>query len=300
VSGRDVPAGRLMVLGAAALFSTGGAAIKGCELGSWQVAGLRAAVAFVFLLIALPGARTRWTWRTWAVGFAYAATLVLFVQSNKTTTAANAIFLQSTAPLYLLLLAPLVLGEMIRLRQLMMMAVIALGMLLLLGGGAEPQVTAPAPVLGNLLGAASGISWALTILGLRWISLRPGSGDSGATAVVAGNALAFAASAPFMFPLGSPRPIDWLLVGFLGVFQVGLAYILLTAGVRTVPALEASLLILLEPVLNPVWAWLVHGEHASAGALAGGSIILCATLANTVLAARRRRRSPVEGPSALD
>jgi drug/metabolite transporter (DMT)-like permease len=101
---------RIQLLAAAALFSTGGAAIKACSLTSWQVAGLRSGIAALVLLL-VPAARRGWTPRAWLVGAAYAATVVLFVQANKLTTSAATAFLQSTAPLYVLLLAPHLLGE---------------------------------------------------------------------------------------------------------------------------------------------------------------------------------------------
>ena len=94
---------RLEVLAAAVLFSTGGAAIKACSLTSWQIAGCRSAIAFLAVLAMLPRSRARWTGGTLAVGFAYAATMVVFVVANKLTTAANTIFLQYTSPLYLVL-----------------------------------------------------------------------------------------------------------------------------------------------------------------------------------------------------
>jgi drug/metabolite transporter (DMT)-like permease len=84
---------------------------------------------------------------------------------------------------------------------------------------------------------------------------------------------------PFALPVVASRPLDWWLVVYLGVFQIGLAYVWLTRGVRRVPALEASLLILLEPVLNPVWAWWVHGERPGPWSLTACALILAATLA---------------------
>ena len=94
---------RLQVVGAAVLFSTGGAAIKATGFegiqGGLEVASLRSGVAAGAVALVLPAARRGWTLRTWAVGAAYAMTVVLFVLANKETTSANAIFLQSTAPL---------------------------------------------------------------------------------------------------------------------------------------------------------------------------------------------------------
>src|ERR1700679_866641 len=90
-SQKRVAKNRLYLLSAALLFSTGGAAIKACSLSSWQVAGFRSGIAAAVLNAALPGARRGWTWRTLVTGMAYAATMILFVLANKSTTSANAI-----------------------------------------------------------------------------------------------------------------------------------------------------------------------------------------------------------------
>ena len=76
------------------------------------------------------------------------------------------------------------------------------------------------------------------------------------------------------------------MILYLGVLQIGLAYILVTRAIRHVPALEATTVLLLEPAMNPAWAWLVHGERPGAGPLAGGALILIATLFNTWVQAR--------------
>src|SRR5262249_3644280 len=122
-------------------------------------------------------------------------------------------------------------------------------------------------------------SWALTVIGLRWAAradARAGAGSS-AVAVFAGNLVAFVAALPAALPLGPISGTDLLVVGYLGVFQVAIAYRLLTAGMRKVTAFEAMLLLLIEPALNPIWTWIVHGETPTAFALAGGGIILGAT-----------------------
>ena len=105
--------------------------------------------------------------------------------------------------------------------------------------------------------------------------------------MVAGNLIAFLACAPAAFPVSAATGTgDWVAVAYLGVFQIGAAYLLLTAGIRHVPALEASVLLLLEPALNPFWSWIVHGENPGAWALAGGAVILGATLVKTIVDAR--------------
>ena len=271
-------ASRLQILAAAILFSTGGAAIKSVTLSSWQVASFRSGVAALALLILLPAARRCWNWRSAAVGLAYALTLILYALANKLTTAANTIFLQSTAPLYIVVLGPWLLKERIRRRDLIFLLVMATGLGLFFIEAGPSAATAPEPLKGNLMAAAAGVSWALAVVGLRWMS-RSQRVDSGsaASAVVMGNLIAFAICLPKALPLGASPALDWWLVLYLGVVQVGLAYIFLTAGLKGVPAFEASLLLLLEPVLNPVWAWLVHGEIPAVSALAGGGVILAAT-----------------------
>jgi drug/metabolite transporter (DMT)-like permease len=142
-----------------------------------------------------------------------------------------------------------------------------------------PAVTAPDPRLGNVLAALSGLTAALVMLGLRGLARTgPANGEgAAAAAVVLGNLMAFAAALPFAFPLGPTRPADWALIVFLGVVQIGVAYAFLLSGLRHLSALTASLLAFAEPVLSPVWAWLVHGEDPGGWALAGGAIILGAT-----------------------
>jgi DME family drug/metabolite transporter len=276
---------RLQLLATAVLFSTGGAAIKAAELSMWQVASFRSGIAALALLVALPGTRRGWDRRTLLVGGAYAATMILYVAGNKLTTAANAIFLQSTAPLYLLLLGPLLLGEPIRRRDLGFGLALAGGMVLFFVGAEAPLATAPDPWLGNIMGAGAGLTWALTIFGLRWLGRGGRDNSAAAASVVAGNLIAFLVCLPLALPVTDGRTTDWAIVAYLGVFQIGLAYVLMTRAVRRLPALEVSLLLLLEPVLNAVWAWLVHGERPGPWSLLGCAAILVATAAHVL---RRR------------
>lgn len=284
------PGGSLQVLAAALLFSTGSAAVKATALGDLQVASLRSGLAALTVAALVPllgGPRPRIGWRTWLVGAAYAATLTLSVAANKRTTAASAIFLESTAPLYVLLLGPWLLKERLRLRDLAYLAAMVLGLVAVLAGVPPVYATAPEPLAGNLLGALGGVTWALTVVGLRWVGRRSGGGagaDLGA--VICGNLLAFAAGLPWVLPLGPAAPIDVAVVVYLGVFQVAVAYLFLTAGIRRVPALEASLLLLLYPALSPLWAWLLHGERPGLWALAGGAVVVLATLVRTWARAR--------------
>jgi len=273
----------------ALLFSTGGAAIKAATLSGWQVASFRWGVAAAALLAALPQARRGWSWRFVPVAAAYAATLVLFVLANRLTTAANAIFLQSTAPLYLLFLAPWLLREPVRARDLLCAAAVAAGMVLLFAGSERGVATAPDPRRGDLIGLGTGLSWAFTMTGLRWLGRDgPGKPNNSALVTVAlGNILASLAALPLALPATGVRVSDIAVILYLGVIQIGLAYFLLTRAIRYVPAFEATVVLLLEPVMNPVWAWLVHGERPGTWALAGGAVILSAAVANSWAEARR-------------
>jgi drug/metabolite transporter (DMT)-like permease len=272
---------------AALLFSTGGAAIKAAAFTGWQIACFRSGIAALVLWLLIPGARRGWTWRSVLVGVAYAATLVLFVLANRLTTSANTIFLQSTAPLYVLALSPWLLRESVRPSDVGFMAVVGTGLVLFFVGSETPVATAPDPVRGNLLAAGSGVTWALTVCGLRWMG-RGGSEHGAIGAVVVGNALAFLATLPRALPLASHSAADWAVIVYLGVFQIGLAYALVTSALRRLPAFEASIILLIEPAFNPLWAWVVQREVPSAWALAGGGLILGATALRTLLEARSR------------
>jgi DME family drug/metabolite transporter len=274
---------RLSVLGAALLFSTGGAAIKGTTLGAFQVAGFRSGVAALALLALLPEARRGFGRGLLPAAAAYAATLVFFVMATKLTTSAAAIFLQSTAPIWVLLLSPLLLGEPVRRRELPFLAVAAVGLLLVFLGSRDPAATAPRPGLGNALALASGLAYALLIITMRRLA-RAGDGpDRSMPAMVLGNGLAFLVCLPFALPVAGASVGDTLAIGYLGVVQIGLAYWLFNRGLRVLRAIEVSLLALLEPVLNPLWTWLLHDERPTPLALLGGASMLAALAARALL-----------------
>jgi len=275
---------RVRILFTALLFSTGGAAIKASGFNSWQTAGLRSGIAALAVLLAVPAARQFKTTgefaRAMLVGVTYAATLVLFVLANKLTTAANTIFLQAVAPLYILLLGPLLLREKITARDWAVAGLMAVGMVCFLLERPLASHSAPDPAAGNILATISGFTYAFLVIGMRWVSRK---GGSAAAPVALGNVLAWAATLPMALPYGNHAAGDWLVVSYLGVFQIGLAYVMLSTAIAVIPAFEASLLLMLEPVLNPVWAWLVQGERPGLWALAGAATIVVAMIAKGYL-----------------
>jgi len=263
---------RLLLLCAALLWSTAGAAMKLCQLSGVQIACGRSLVAGLFLFLAVPDARRRPTRAVCLTALAYAATVGLFAVSNKLTTAANAIFLQSTAPLWVLLLSGKLLGEPPTRAELFAVPIYGIGLSLFF-----LDELSPGQLTGNLVAVAAGVAFATCIIGFRRMASLPNAGSS-SSALVLGNGLAALVALPLWFQGPAARPTDLLILLYLGVFQLGLAYLCFVRGVARTRALEASLLVLLEPVLNPIWTFLIAGERPGPWALAGGSIVLLATL----------------------
>ncbi|MFN0170924.1 MAG: DMT family transporter [Bryobacteraceae bacterium] len=268
---------RLEALAAALLFSTGGAAIKATTLTNWQVASFRCGVAALAIALFIPASRRNWNRQVPLVALFYAATLAMFVLATKLTTAANAIFLQSTAPLYLLAAGPFILKERARRVDYLFILILAIGLACFFIGEETPSGIALDPVRGNFLAALTGMTWAGTLGGLRWIQNRHPGVEVGLPTILCGNLMAFLFCLTQAVPVRSSTPLDWSLILYLGLIQVGLAYVLLSRAVKRLPALETSILLLSEPAMNPIWTWLVHGETPGPWAIGGGLLILGAT-----------------------
>ena len=266
---------RLFVLAAAVLWSTAGAAIKLTSLTGLQVSSGRSLLAAAVLLLLVPRSRKRPSRKALWAAVAYAATVTLFVIANKLTTAANAIFLQDSAPLYVMLLSPLLIGERPSRSELTSAPLFLLGLVLFF----FDQLT-PGQMLGNGIAILAGVAFALAIIGLRAV------GDEGPVTLAWGNLIAGVGVLPFALSGFSPTVSDALALAWLGPFQLAAAYMLFSRGVRETPATEASLLILIEPVLSPIWTFAFTGERPGPWALAGGAVILAATLWRVMIASR--------------
>ena len=287
------------MLGAAVLWSTGGLFIKWVSLDALGVTMWRSLLAGVVIwLVARPPLRDprRTSRLTWGIAISYALTLVMFVSATKLTTAASAIFLQYTAPLYLLVTGAVFLGERAAKLDYLTVAVAFVGMALFFVGKLDGDA-----MLGNILGAASGVMLAAMFTLLR----APGiTAETRPEAMLLGNILlvvgllvvnlARGTSAPF-----TPDFSDVVGLVFLGVVQIGFAYLLFGYGVAYVQALEASLIGMLEPVLNPVWVFLFLGETPGWWAVLGGAIIVAAVAART-FATERGRADPNRTPIPAD
>jgi drug/metabolite transporter, DME family len=264
----------LAVAGAAVLWSSGGLFIKLAPMPALAVACGRSLVAAVFYLVVLrPNLRAA----RWTTAAAYAGCIVTFVAATRLTTAANAIFLQYTGPAYVLLLSPFMLDEPFRPIDAACVVLSLLGMSLFFVGKVEAG-----QAFGNALGIVSGIFFALVVVLLRR-DAKSGRGDA-LPSTALGNLLAAAATLPWALralpAMTSSRGAGVLL--YLGVVQLGVAYVLFIRGVKKVPAAEASLISMLEPVLNPVWVLFGTGERPGPWALAGGAVVVAAVVARTL------------------
>ena len=275
----------LFVFAAAFLWSTGGLFIKwttlsGLELSCWRSFFAILTVAFFTRHEGFGINRL-----TAVASFLYAVLLILFVLATKTTTAANAIFLQYTAPVYLLILEPIIYKEKFRSRDLFTVLVCVGGMALFFVGQLRPQ-----DVTGNLLALASGFCFALYFLSLRHPRARE---VNRASSVIYGNTLAVLMTLPWgLSVVNTISGPDLLAAAYLGVIQLGIAYTLFTYGMaHGVRSLDAGIICYIEPVLNPVWVFFVLGEKPSSWALLGGLIIIAAVITHMLLDARGKRRA---------
>jgi len=266
----------LFVLIAVFLWSTGGLFIKSTTIDAYQVTFFRSLFAAVTVLIVTRKSGLKIDLFGIFTSVIYALLLFLFVWATKKTTAANAIFLQYTAPIYILILGPFIIGEKFRLRDLVTVVIVLAGMSLFFVGELRFE-----DYQGNAAALLSGIFLGLYIMLLRHPRAE---GFNPAIAVIYGNFLLALMNAPAgISAIPSMTFMDWFAVVFLGVFQIGISYILFIKGVRggTRP-LDASLIGFIEPLLNPVWVFIFVGERPSAWAVLGGAIIIAAIAVHTI------------------
>ncbi len=288
----DFPPMAFIVL-AVLLWSTGGLLIKFTSLDAFTVNLGRSFFAALTVAAFTYKKGLRLDKFTFLSSLMYAGTLSCFVYANKTTTAANAIFLQYTAPIYILILAPFILKERFRFTDLLTVIFCLAGMSLFF---LEPQNAANKLAsdvfTGNIVALASGVFFGLYFILLRHprsLSKNP------ALSVFYGNIIIVLLMLPIV--LKNPPQIatnDILAILFLGIFQIGIAYTLFTYGIaRGVRSLDASIIGFIEPLLNPVWVFVFLGETPSKWALIGGFIIIVTVVIHTIFTTRPRRESKI-------
>ena len=265
----------LFVILAAALWSTGGLMIKTISWQPFAILSGRSLFSRIILLLyvrRIPIKLTRWSILASAT---HILTASLFIIATKLTTAANAIFLQYTAPVYIVLLGAWFLHERPTRMDWASMAIIFFGMLLFFGDKLSLN-----GFYGNLMAVLSGIT-----LALLTVSLRAQKNGTPAESILLANI--FTAIVGFPFVLREAWTVtNWLIILYLGVFQIGFAFLFFSVAIKHIPALEATLISTLEPVLNPVWVFLFLGEKPGLFALAGGVIVLGGVALNAISSAR--------------
>ena len=274
----------LFVIAAAVLWSTGGLFIKWTTISGLELSFGRSLLAAITVAIFTRHEGFRLNKVTALASVLYAALLLLFVLATKQTTAANAIFLQYTAPVYLLILEPLFYREKFRRRDLITVTACLIGMSLFFVGKLRPQ-----DVTGNILALASGLCFACYFLLLRHPKAR---NVNRASSVIYGNLLLVLLAAPVGLKVLPKLSLpDALSIVYLGVVQIGIAYTLFTVAMaRGARSLDAGIVGYIEPVLNPIWVFLFIGERPGKWALIGGAIIVVAVIVHMSLEAKRGKR----------
>ena len=272
----------LLLITAAVFWSMGGLLVKSVSIHPMAIAGVRSGAACLVVLLFL--GRPRFTWSIPQIGGAlsYAATVTCFVFATKLTTAANAILLEYTAPVYIALFGSWFLGERTRAADWLMMGACLFGMALFF-----LDSLAPGQLLGNVFGMMTGLTFAFLA-----IFLRKQKNTSNLESILLGNAIVAVIGIPFLCLDAPDAPeLSWLLI--LGALQLGLPYVLYAKAIRHVTALDSILIPIIEPILNPLWVFLLIGERPGPWAVVGGVIVLLAVTVRSVYMVRDKVPPPV-------
>ncbi len=266
--------------GAALLWSLGGLFIKSVAWNPIAIAGMRSAIAAFVMFLYKRKFEFNWSKAQIAGAIAYTSTVILFVSANKLTTAANAILLQYSAPIYVAMMGQWFLNERTTKLDWLTIGVVCGGMLLFFLDNLSAG-----NLWGNVLAILSGVAFAsLTVLS------RKQKDGSPLESLFLGNLLTACIGLPFMLQ-SMPDGKSWLVLILLGTVQLGLSYILYSIAIKQVTALEGILVPIIEPILNPLWVWLLLGEKPGQWALVGGTIVLVAVTARCILVALHERKN---------
>jgi drug/metabolite transporter (DMT)-like permease len=268
----------LLLLAAAILWSLGGVLIKSIDWTPIAIAGSRSLIAIVVIALVMPGVFRKISWSTFPGALAYAGTVILFVIATKLTSAANAIFLQYTAPIYIAIISPWILHERTKPLDWLLIFVALCGVALFF----VDQLSFEG-IFGVIAALGSGMSFAwLTVF------MRRQRSESPEAIVLLGNLLTLLLALPWMFPIAKiERNGVWIML--LGVFQLAIPYLLYSRAIKHIRALDAALISIIEPILNPIWVILLRGEHASFWSIIGGATVLSTSLLRSFLASRNKQ-----------
>lgn len=265
----------------AALWSFSGVTVKMIDWNPLAIASGRSLIAGITISLLLGrGLRFKEYGRAhWMTGFFLAGVSFSFVAATKLTTAANAILLQYTAPAWVAILSPWFLGERVRKLDWFFVGLVFTGMALFFKGQLSPE-----GLNGNLLAVLSGLLFGGTAMSLKSKGLK---GDSAVDAVILGNFLAFILGLYFWRPPW-PGALAILVLIFSGVVQFGISYYLYSRAASSVSSLEMVVITTIEPIVNPVWVWLILGERPGGWALLGGLFVLSSVTVWSFIKARAK------------
>ncbi|MDR0876243.1 MAG: DMT family transporter [Clostridiales Family XIII bacterium] len=273
-----------LLLLAGLLWSIGGVFIKTNDANPFVISSVRGLVAAIVFFAVLKG-RPKMTWsRPQILGaLAYSGVLTCFVLATKLTSAANAILLEYTSPIFAAILAWLILRERLHGYDILAIAGVGVGMWLLMSGSLSGGHAA-----GNVIGLGTGVCYAVFV-----ICLRLQKDVSPYETVFLGNIFTFLIGLPFFF-IAPPALASLPPVVFLGVFQIALPYLLLTYASKNAKAIDITLFTILEPLLNPVWVFLYTGENPGVRTIIGGAVLLAVVVMKAVFALRQTPKIPQE------
>ncbi|MBN1828865.1 MAG: DMT family transporter [Deltaproteobacteria bacterium] len=262
----------LFLLCTAILWSAGGILIKSIQWHPMAICGGRSAIAAAFLLLVSRRLKWHWSWPQIGGGVAYAALVILFIAANKLTTAANAILIQYSAPIYIALFSNWFIGEKITRFDWLIIFIVLAGLTLFF----VDEITVEG-FWGNICALLSGVS-------LAWLFLfmRKQKDADPIESVIIGNILAAVVGIPFILQ-SAPGGLGWPGLVAMGIFQLAIPYWLFSQAIKHVTALEAVLIPILEPILNPIWVLLIVGETPGPWALVGGIIVLSTVAARGIV-----------------
>ncbi|MGA1413651.1 MAG: DMT family transporter [Candidatus Kapaibacteriota bacterium] len=261
----------------ALLWSTGGLLIKSIDAHPFAIAGGRSIIAGVVLWVYLRKPNFTFSIAQLSGAFMYALTVILFVLANKMTSSANAILLQYTGPIWVALFSGVILKERVQTIDWLSIIMVIIGMSLFF----MDELTISG-MNGNIIAICSGFAFA----GLA-IALRIQKDDSPFESILLGNILTGVFGSYWIMeslPLSHGSIIGLLL---LGIIQLGIPYILYAKAIQHVTALESILIPVLEPLMNPLWVFLVAGEIPGKGAFIGGAIVLLAIVFRSIMSPKR-------------
>ena len=258
---------------AALMWSLGGLFIKLVNLNPMAITGIRSLGAAVVLLIYIKKPKLYWNRYFFAGVLAYSMMVILYVISIRLTTAANAIFLEFTAPLYVVAFSYFLLNERINRFDIFAMVIIFLGM-----GLFFMDELSFYGFWGNILALLAGVCLALVTVLIRKEK------ESAFEIVFFGNALTTIICLPFIIKgFSSTTQVDWFIIFGLGIFQLGIPYLLYTTALKYVSALDAILVGMLEPVFNPIWVYIFVGEAMGEWAFIGAALVIIGTLGRVII-----------------